>query len=124
MATRAWKRDPIASPRVGWQTSVGPTALSLWTGANYLHLSQHQYGKIAFDILGRGPTDIAFDLDIREVGAWNAALGGRATLATPFEIKGVNYSISSACATSSHCIGNAYEHIQSGRQDVMFAGGG
>ena len=46
-----------------------------------------------------------------------------ATLATPFEIKGVNYSISSACATSAHCIGDAYEHIASGKQDVMFAGG-
>ena len=47
-----------------------------------------------------------------------------ATLATPFGIKGINYSISSACATSSHCIGNAYEAIQYGKQDVMFAGGG
>ena len=47
-----------------------------------------------------------------------------ATLATPFGIKGINYSISSACATSSHCIGNAYEMIQYGKQDVMFAGGG
>ena len=47
-----------------------------------------------------------------------------ATLATPFGIKGVNYSISSACATSSHCIGNAYELIQFGKQDTMFAGGG
>jgi 3-oxoacyl-[acyl-carrier-protein] synthase-1 len=47
-----------------------------------------------------------------------------ATLATPFEIKGVNYSISSACATSNHCIGNAYEIIQFGKQDVIFAGGG
>jgi 3-oxoacyl-[acyl-carrier-protein] synthase-1 len=47
-----------------------------------------------------------------------------ATLATPFGIKGVNYSISSACATSSHCIGNAYELIQYGKQDTMFAGGG
>jgi len=46
-----------------------------------------------------------------------------ATLATPFEIKGVNYSISSACATSAHCIGNAYEHITEGKQDIMFAGG-
>ena len=46
-----------------------------------------------------------------------------ATLATWFEIKGVNYSISSACATSNHCIGNAYELIQWGKQDVMFAGG-
>ncbi len=46
-----------------------------------------------------------------------------ATLATWFGIKGVNYSISSACATSSHCIGNAAEMIQWGKQDVMFAGG-
>jgi 3-oxoacyl-[acyl-carrier-protein] synthase-1 len=46
-----------------------------------------------------------------------------ATLATPFGIKGVNYSISSACATSNHCIGNAYELIQLGKQDVIFAGG-
>ncbi|MBG0810220.1 beta-ketoacyl-ACP synthase I [Methylosinus sp. H3A] len=46
-----------------------------------------------------------------------------ATLATWFKIKGVNYSISSACATSNHCIGAAYEQIQWGKQDVMFAGG-
>ena len=46
-----------------------------------------------------------------------------ATLATWFKIKGVNYSISSACATSNHCIGNAYEMIQYGKQDIMFAGG-
>ena len=47
-----------------------------------------------------------------------------ACLATPFKIKGVNYSISSACATSAHCIGNAVELIQLGKQDVVFAGGG
>ncbi len=47
-----------------------------------------------------------------------------ATLATPFGIRGVNYTISSACATSAHCIGNATELIQWGKQDVMFAGGG
>jgi len=47
-----------------------------------------------------------------------------ACLATPFAIKGVNYSISSACATSAHCVGNAYELIQFGKQDVVFAGGG
>jgi len=46
-----------------------------------------------------------------------------ATLATWFKIKGVNYSISSACATSNHCVGNAYETIQIGKQDVVFAGG-
>ncbi|MBE8190924.1 MAG: beta-ketoacyl-ACP synthase I [Alphaproteobacteria bacterium] len=47
-----------------------------------------------------------------------------ATLATPFHIKGVNYSISSACATSAHCVGNAAELIQWGKQDIMLAGGG
>ncbi len=47
-----------------------------------------------------------------------------ACLATPFKIKGINYSISSACATSAHCIGNAMELIQLGKQDVVFAGGG
>ncbi len=47
-----------------------------------------------------------------------------ATAATNFKIKGVNYSISSACSTSAHCIGNAAEQIQFGKQDVMFAGGG
>ena len=46
-----------------------------------------------------------------------------ATLATWFKIKGVSYSISSACATSNHCIGNAYELIQNGKQDMIFAGG-
>jgi len=46
-----------------------------------------------------------------------------ATLSTWFKIKGVSYSISSACATSNHCIGSAYEHILLGKQDVMFAGG-
>ena len=47
-----------------------------------------------------------------------------ACLATPFKIKGVNYSISSACSTSAHCIGNGAELIQLGKQDVVFAGGG
>ena len=47
-----------------------------------------------------------------------------ATLATPFAIKGVNYSISSACSTSAHCIGNGAELIQWGKQDIVFAGGG
>ncbi|WP_150523301.1 beta-ketoacyl-ACP synthase I [Roseibium sediminis] len=47
-----------------------------------------------------------------------------ACLATPFKIKGINYSITSACSTSAHCIGAATEQIQFGKQDVMFAGGG
>ncbi|MGC6389002.1 beta-ketoacyl-ACP synthase I [Ewingella sp. S1.OA.A_B6] len=52
------------------------------------------------------------------------ASGVSACLATPFKIRGVNYSISSACSTSAHCIGNAVEMIQLGKQDVVFAGGG
>ncbi|HAI7781583.1 TPA: beta-ketoacyl-ACP synthase I [Escherichia coli O25b:H4-ST131] len=52
------------------------------------------------------------------------ASGVSACLATPFIIHGVNYSISSACATSAHCIGNAVEQIQLGKQDIVFAGGG
>ena len=52
------------------------------------------------------------------------ASGVSACLATPFKIHGVNYSISSACAISAHCIGNAVEQIQLGKQDIVFAGGG
>ena len=72
--------------------------------------------------------DILRDRGIRRVGPYmvprTMASTVSACLATPFKIKGVNYSISSACATSTHCIGNAYELIQMGKQDIVFAGGG
>lgn len=72
--------------------------------------------------------DILRDRGIRRVGPYmvprTMASTVSACLATPFHIKGVNYSISSACATSTHCIGNAYELIQMGKQDIIFAGGG
>ncbi len=72
--------------------------------------------------------DIMRDRGIRKVGPYmvprTMASTVSACLATPFKIKGVNYSISSACATSTHCIGNAYELIQMGKQDIVFAGGG
>ena len=72
--------------------------------------------------------DILRERGIKRVGPYRvtATMGSTvsACLATPFKIKGVNYSISSACATSSHCIGNALEQIQFGKQDVVFAGGG
>ena len=65
---------------------------------------------------------------IRRVGPYmvtrTMASTTSACLATPFKIKGVNYSISSACSTSAHCIGNAMELIQMGKQDIIFAGGG
>jgi 3-oxoacyl-[acyl-carrier-protein] synthase I len=72
--------------------------------------------------------DILREKGIRRVGPYmvprTMASTVSACLATPFKIKGVNYSISSACATSTHCIGNAYELIQLGKQDIVFAGGG
>lgn len=72
--------------------------------------------------------DILREKGIRRVGPYmvprTMASTVSACLATPFQIKGVNYSISSACATSTHCIGNAYELIQLGKQDIVFAGGG
>ncbi len=72
--------------------------------------------------------DILRNKGIRRVGPYmvprTMASTVSACLATPFHIKGVNYSISSACATSTHCIGNAYELIQMGKQDIIFAGGG
>lgn len=72
--------------------------------------------------------DVLRDKGLRRVGPYRVTrtMGSTvsACLATPFKIKGVNYSISSACATSAHCIGNAMEMIQMGKQDVVFAGGG
>jgi 3-oxoacyl-[acyl-carrier-protein] synthase-1 len=72
--------------------------------------------------------DILRERGIRRVGPYRVTQGMGSTvsacLATPFAIKGVNFSISSACSTSAHCIGAAMEQIQLGKQDVMFAGGG
>lgn len=72
--------------------------------------------------------DILREKGVRRVGPYmvprTMSSTTSACLATPFKIKGINYSISSACATSSHCIGNALEQIQLGKQDIVFAGGG
>lgn len=72
--------------------------------------------------------DILRQKGIRRVGPYRVTqtMGSTvsACLATPFKIKGTNYSISSACSTSAHCIGNALELIQLGKQDRVFAGGG
>ncbi|HKK05868.1 MAG TPA: beta-ketoacyl-ACP synthase I [Gammaproteobacteria bacterium] len=73
-------------------------------------------------------TDTLRSKGIRRVGPYmvprTMSSTNSACLATPFKIKGVNYSISSACSTSAHCIGNAAELIQFGKQDMVFAGGG
>ncbi len=72
--------------------------------------------------------DILRSRGVRKIGPYRVprTMGSSvsACLATPFKIKGVNYSITSACATSAHCIGAAAEQIQLGKQDVIFAGGG
>ncbi|NVK11561.1 MAG: beta-ketoacyl-ACP synthase I [Gammaproteobacteria bacterium] len=72
--------------------------------------------------------DIARDRGVKRMGPYRVTqtMGSTtsACLATPFKIKGVNYSLSSACATSAHCIGHGAELIQLGKQDVIFAGGG
>ncbi len=67
----------------------------------------------------KGPKRVGPYMVPRSMSSTNSA-----TLATPFQIKGINYSISSACSTSAHCIGNAAEQIQWGKQDIVFAGGG
>ena len=72
--------------------------------------------------------DITREKGVKRVGPYRVTrtMGSTASacLATPFKIRGVNYSITSACATSAHCIGNAIEQIQLGKQDIVFAGGG
>jgi len=72
--------------------------------------------------------DILREKGIKRVGPYMVTRAMSSTntacLATPFKIKGINYSITSACATSAHCIGNAMEQIQLGKQDIVFAGGG
>ena len=67
----------------------------------------------------KGPKKVGPFMVPRTMSSTNSA-----TLSTPFKIKGLSYSISSACATSGHCIGNAAENIQWGKQDIVFAGGG
>lgn len=72
--------------------------------------------------------DILREKGLKKVGPFRVprvmASTVSACLATPYKIKGLNYSISSACATSTHCVGNAFEQIQWGKQDIVFAGGG
>ena len=72
--------------------------------------------------------DILREKGLKRIGPYRVTRTMGSTVsactATPFKIKGVSYSISSACATSAHCIGNAMELIQLGKQDVVFAGGG
>ena len=95
------------------------------------HVSNTKTGLI-MGTGGGSPEAIVFGADaLREKGkvspflvTRSMASGNSGTLSTAFEIKGVTYTLSSACATSAHCIGNAAELIQFGKQDIVFAGAG
>ncbi|WP_417659642.1 beta-ketoacyl-ACP synthase I [Pseudidiomarina sp.] len=102
----ALTEEQISNPRTGLVVGSG--------GAS----GEHQVGA----------ADTLREKGVKRVGPYMVprcmASTTSACLATPFKIKGVNYSISSACATSAHCIGHALELIQLGKQDRVFAGGG
>jgi len=107
-AAREAGLDPenLADPRIGLIVGSG--------GGSTSHLVQ--------------AADTLRERGVRKIGGFSVPKVMSSTvsacLATPFRIQGVNYTISSACATSAHCIGNAMELIQLGKQDVVFAGGG
>jgi 3-oxoacyl-[acyl-carrier-protein] synthase-1 len=136
-------------PHIEWEGMVPRKArrfMETGVGWNYIAMDQaiRDAGLDASDILSErtgiimgsgGPStraivraaDTARQKDPKKVGPFEVpkgmCSGPSAALATAFQIRGVNYSISSACATSAHCIGNAAEQIQWGKQDLMFAGG-
>jgi 3-oxoacyl-[acyl-carrier-protein] synthase-1 len=136
-------------PQLAWEAMVPRKArrfMEAGVGWNYVAMDQAirdsglEPGDIVNErtgiIMGAGgpstraivrASDIAREKDPKRIGPFEVpkgmCSGTSGTLATAFQIKGVNYSISSACATSAHCLGNAAEMIQWGRQDVMFAGG-
>jgi 3-oxoacyl-[acyl-carrier-protein] synthase-1 len=138
-----------AKPKVDWEAAVDRRASRfLAAGTAYGHIAFEQMladaglsaGEISDERVGiivgsGGPSaktivqaaDITRDKGPKRIGPFAVpkamSSGPSATLATWFEIKGVNYSISSACATSAHCIGAAAEQIMMGKQDLVFAGG-
>jgi len=98
--------DQVSNPRTGLIVGSGGGS------------PQHQIDAADF-LLNKGLRKVGPYMVTRTMSSTTAAC-----LCTPFKIKGLNYSISSACSTSAHCIGNAFEQIQWGKQEVMFAGGG
>ena len=136
-------------PHIEWEGMVPRKArrfMETGVGWNYIAMDQAirdaglEEGDIVSErtgiIMGSGgpstraivrAADTAREKDPKKVGPFEVpkgmCSGPSAALATAFQIRGVNYSISSACATSAHCIGNAAEQIQWGKQDLMFAGG-
>jgi 3-oxoacyl-[acyl-carrier-protein] synthase I len=138
-----------AAPQIDWEAQVDRRAARfLAAGTAYGHIAMEQAiqdaglseDEISDErtglIIGSGgpstraivtAADVTRDKGPKRIGPFAVpkamSSGPSATLATWFKIRGINYSISSACATSTHCIGAAFEQIAMGRQDVMFAGG-
>ena len=138
-----------ADPAIDWEARVDRRAARfLASGTAYAHIAMEQAiadsglgeDEVSNDrtglIIGSGgastrsiveSADIARTKGVKRIGPFAVpkamSSGPSATLATWFKIRGINYSIASACATSTHCIGSAYEQIQLGKQDVVFAGG-
>jgi len=136
-------------PRLDWETQVPRKPkrfMEAGVGWNYIAMEQAirdsglEPGDVVNErtgiIMGSGgpstkaivwAADTAREKDPKKVGPFEVpkgmCSGPSAVLATSFQIKGINYSISSACSTSAHCIGNAAEQIQWGKQDIVFAGG-
>ena len=106
LADSGLKEQDISHPRTGLIMGSG--------GASHANVTEAVDLLRAKSLRRVGPYMVT-----RTMSSTNAAC-----LATAFKIKGVSYSVSSACATSSHCIGNGYELIQLGKQDIVFAGGG
>ncbi len=138
-----------ASPDIDWESMIDRRALRfLAQGTGFSHIAMEQAiadsglseGEVSHErtglIVGSGgpstksiieAAQTAKERGPKRVGPFAVpkamSSGASATLATWFKIKGLNFSISSACATSTHCIGSGYEQIQMGKQDVVFAGG-
>jgi 3-oxoacyl-[acyl-carrier-protein] synthase-1 len=138
-----------AAPHIDWEARIDRRAARfLAAGTAYAHLAMEQaiadsglteaeisHERTGLIVGSGGPStrtiveaaDTARTKGVKRIGPFavpkGMSSGPSATLATWFKIRGVNLSISSACATSTHCIGYGYEQIQMGKQDVIFAGG-
>jgi 3-oxoacyl-[acyl-carrier-protein] synthase I len=149
-AERGFRCQVHGEPQLNWEEQVDRRQrrfMGAGAGWNYIAMQQAivdsglEEGEISHEktglIMGSGgpstraivaAADTTREKGPRKVGPFEVPKAmsstNSATLATPFHIKGVNYSISSACSTSAHCIGNAAELIQWGKQDIVFAGGG
>ena len=148
-AERGFRSQVYAKPTLDWEAVVDRRAARfLAQGTGWGHVAMEQAiadsglaeGEISHERTGLlvgsgGPSsavivnsvDIAREKGPKRIGPFAVpkamSSGASATLSTWFQLKGINYSISSACATSAHCIGAAAEQIAWGKQDVMFAGG-